>query len=134
MAFDENGKWCGLGEPHQMKLAAACILVEQALQETCYMVGSATNKRDFRDVDVRVIMNDDKFDTLFGPHTHFKPFQVLFSISVSTWLKEVTGLPVDFQVQRRSDIKESDWDKMRDPLKICDHKELLPEWAKRSGT
>ena len=129
-----DGKYTGLGEPEHMKLSAACLLVTKALNETCFLVGSATESREYRDVDVRVIMDDEKFDSLFGPHRHFKPFQVLFSISVSTWLREVTGLPVDFQVQPRSDVKDSDWDKVRDPLNIALFDELLPPWAKKRGS
>ena len=76
-------------------------LVESALHETVYMVGSATDSREFRDVDVRVIMNDDKFDALFGDTGNCtEPFWTLFCISVSAWLRDRTGLPVDFQVQR----------------------------------
>lgn len=129
-----DGKYTGLGEPEHMKLAAACQLVADALNETCYMVGSATESREFRDVDVRVIMDDENFDSLFGPSRAFKPFQVLFSISVSTWLREVTGLPVDFQVQRRSDVSQADWDKERDPLNIATFPELRPPWAQKRGT
>ena len=47
--------WEGLGEPAHMNLVAACMLVEAALQETPYLVGSAAVKRGWRDVDVRVI-------------------------------------------------------------------------------
>ena len=128
-----DGKYEGLGEPAHMNLMAACLIVESALHETCYMVGSATDSREFRDVDVRVIMNDDKFDMLFGKtEGNTEPFWSLFCMAVSAWLRDRTGLPVDFQVQRRSLVKESDWEKERDPLIIRCHNP--PEWARSRGT
>lgn len=105
----------GIGEPERVKLIAACIIVDRALSETPYLVGSALKTRDFRDVDVRVIMDDDKFNALFGPHCG-SDFQILVNIGISAYLSDATGLPVDFQVQRRSDICSADWGKPREPL------------------
>ena len=116
-----------------MSLMAALMIVEQAFNETCYMVGSATEERDYRDVDVRVIMNDEKFDVLFGDTGgHTQAFWTLVCISISAWLKQCTGLPIDFQVQRRSRVKESDWNKLRDPLMITNHSP--PAWSVKRGT
>ena len=126
-------KYRGLGEPMHMGLMAALMIVEQAFNETPYMVGSATQIRNFRDVDVRLIMNDDKFDILFGDTGgHTTAFWTLTCISISAWLKQCTGLPVDFQIQRRSRVKESDWDKERDPLMINEYDN--PEWSKKRGS
>ena len=132
---EQSPGWQGLGEPHHMNLEAACMLVSQAFNETCYLVGTAAVQRDFRDVDVRIIMNDDKFDTLFGnTGGGTRAFWTLVSVSVSAWLKQCTGLPVDFQVVRRSAVQEADWDKVRWPLNILDFDETRPEWSKTRGT
>ena len=120
--------WQGLGGLQYMNLTAALMIVKEALQETPYLVGSAIETRDYRDVDVRVIMNDDKFDALFGEWKGLKPFQTLFTVAVSAWLTQVTGLPIDFQVQRRSHVKESDWDKAREPLRIYCGEDAWPGW------
>ena len=115
-------KYNGLGEPEHMNLSAILILVNQAFGETPYLVGSATHSRDFRDVDIRVIMEDKNFIKLFGDTGGaFRPFWVLVCASVSEWISQRTGLKVDFQVQQRSKVKPSDWDKMRDPMHIADH-------------
>ena len=120
--------WQGLGAPEYMTLAAALMVVKEAFQETPYLVGSANETRDYRDIDVRVIMNNDKFDALFGSWNGMKPFQTLVTIAVSAWLTRVTGLPVDFQVQRRSGVKKSDWDKVREPLQIYCGEDAWPAW------
>ena len=113
-------KWQGLGSPESLYLEHACYFISEALGETTYLVGSATEKRDFRDVDVRVIFSDEKFAALFGPDAapgcRLSPFWSLLCASISTYLSKVTDLPVDFQIQQRSSISEADWSRYRDPL------------------
>ena len=46
----------------------------------------------------------------------------------SLWGQKVTGLPIDFQVQRRSDIPQADWDKARCPLGIFPVNHNKPSW------
>lgn len=62
-----------------------------------YLVGSAGERPDFRDVDVRLILMDDTFDALFG---HSPALWGIFCYAVSRQLAADTGLPIDFQVQR----------------------------------
>ena len=120
--------WEALGEPDHMNLTAACMIVEAALQDTPYLVGSAAISREFRDVDVRVILDDEKFETLFGDGVSLDPFWMLFCIAVSSYLKQQTGLPVDFQVQKRSRVKEEDLKKPRHPLSMGVTM-MHPKWA-----
>jgi hypothetical protein len=102
-----------LPAPAVFNLNAACRLVNDALGDKgygCYLVGSSLRKRDYRDVDVRYIMADEAFDLMF-PGAMPGPFQIhplwaLFCTSVSTWLRQQTGLPVDFQVQRMTQANE----------------------------
>ena len=126
--------WEGLGEPAHMNLINACILVEQSFNETPFLVGSAAVSRDFRNVDIRVIMNDEKYNVLFGPEKACRPFWNLVCVSISSYLRQATGLPVDFQIQRRSDVLKDDWDKVRWPLSLYLGKEYFPEWAKERGS
>lgn len=65
-----------------------------------YLVGSASERPDFRDVDVRLILPDERFDALFG---HAPELWGLFCYAVSRQLAADTGLPVDFQVQRQTE-------------------------------
>ena len=125
-----------LGAPATRRLEQACIIVNAAFNETCYLVGSALDRRDYQDVDVRMIFDDDKFDTLFGKNgfSSHAPFWALLHVSVSTYLSQLTGLNVDFQIQKRSNLRRLDEAKKRCPLGILFGNEELPEWAKKRGT
>ena len=97
--------------------------LEQACQQLndafggfgCYLVGSALERPDWRDIDVRFIMSDEEFEAEF-PHTlhrnddgamhvdgggnwEFDPKWLLLTVSISDWLRKQTGLPIDFQFQ-----------------------------------
>lgn len=68
-----------------------------------YLVGSATKTRDARDVDVRTIVDDAAWDALFAPNPLL--WEVL-CLGLTSWLREQTGLPIDYQVQRRTEANE----------------------------
>lgn len=72
-----------------------------------YLVGSCLTRADYRDVDVRVILEDDRFAALFGADLDQYPgkctrFWMLMTTTLSERLSRVTGLKVDFQVQAQS--------------------------------
>ena len=113
-------KWNGLGEPECSRLALACIPIRMAFGTHVYLVGTAATQREFRDVDVRVILSDDKFNELFGPARVRKPFYTLVNVGISAYLSNATGLPVDFQVFPRSEVKEEDLKKKRHNLMIVE--------------
>ena len=81
------------------RLNYACVTVTEAFQEPPYLVGSATETDSWRDVDVRSILDDEKFDAYF-PNEFFWG---AFCLGMSELLSRMSGLPVDFQVQRRSE-------------------------------
>lgn len=96
--------------PQMFNLHHACALIHQAFRDEAhagiYLVGSSIERRDFRDVDVRCILDDATFDALFpnapaGP-THWNARWSLLCIAISGWLSQTSGLPVDFQFQRMS--------------------------------
>lgn len=68
-----------------------------------FLVGSVMQRRDFRDVDIRVILDDDEFDAVFGTR---KALWSVFCYAVTAWLRAETGLPIDFQVQRFTEANE----------------------------
>ena len=110
---------CYIGAPEIFILGQACYFVTRALGEVCYLVGSSLETRQYRDVDVRVIFDDVRYDELFGDmHQDSSAYWSLFCSGVSAWMRTMTGLPVDFQVQRRGSIREADWQKSRLPLGI----------------
>lgn len=92
------------------KLDVACIPLWRAFQSHggVYLVGSVLRKPDWRDVDIRVILDDAEFDRLFpvtdkwGENAQWK----IICISISHYLSSVTGLPIDFQIQRQTQANE----------------------------
>lgn len=95
-----------VGAPACFLLEAACQQINAAFDEGfgCYLVGSALERPDWRDIDVRLIMSDEAFDAEF-PGTRergiweFDAKWLLLTVSISGWLRQQTGLPVDFQFQ-----------------------------------
>lgn len=97
------------------KLNHACLPLRECFGfGSVYLVGSSQERDDFRDVDVRAILADEDFDRLFGHAGEL--FWGLFCLGMTEYLCSVTGLPVDFQVQRRTEASEKYGDKTRNPI------------------
>jgi hypothetical protein len=90
--------------PHFYNLNQACRIVNAAFGNFgCYLVGSAIERRDYRDVDVRFIMDDALYDHLFrNEHGYVNPMWSLMCTTISLWLSKQSDLPIDFQIQRQS--------------------------------
>lgn len=75
-----------------------------------YLVGSALDRPDWRDVDVRMILDDEDFAKLFPTASdrswEFDPRWLVMTVSISAWLSKETGLPIDFQFQPRTHANE----------------------------
>lgn len=76
---------------------------------TPYLVGSALATRDCRDVDVRVLLDQDEWATLLPglddcDIRHPKWSGICTAMSV--WGQKVTGLPIDFQLQPQDKANE----------------------------
>ena len=95
-----RAKGCYLSTLELHELDEACAPFLQAFGTHPYLVGSASQRPDFRDVDVRLILSDVEYDALFAER---KGLWALLSRLGSTYLRAKTGLPVDFQVQRQSE-------------------------------
>lgn len=67
-------------------------------EEIPYHVGSSLERSDWRDVDVRLILDDESFDAL-GDILDIRRL----NFTVSIWGESVAGLPIDFQVQRMTE-------------------------------
>lgn len=59
-----------------------------------YLVGSSITRADWRDIDVRIILPDDAFDRLASA---VMPRRL--NLMLTLWGRQVTGLPIDCQVQ-----------------------------------
>ena len=76
-----------------------------------YHVGSSMgdNKKDWRDVDIRVLLTDEQWQNLelLDPtENHYDPKWRALCIVFSHYGKHITGLPIDFQLQRIADANE----------------------------
>lgn len=95
-----------VGAPACFALELACREISEAFDGYgCYVVGSSLERPDFRDVDVRFIMEDDKFAALFpraGSNWEHDARWLLLTTALSARLSHLTGLPVDFQFQPQS--------------------------------
>jgi len=75
-----------------------CHLLEASFGERPYLVGSAITRPDYRDVDVRVPLDDEAYEAI--------PLEVLdLNMLLSQWGQRVSGLPIDCQVQRLSEFQ-----------------------------
>lgn len=81
------------------RLNFACLPVWEAFGDT-YLVGSTLETEVWRDVDIRTILPDDEFDAIFGGREHFWSITCL---GIATYLRQVTGLPIDYQIQRMTE-------------------------------
>jgi hypothetical protein len=105
-------KHCYVGAPKVFALEQACRDINEAFGDfCCYLVGSSLERPDWRDIDVRFIMPDEKFNELFPAvtadgHWESDPRWLLLTISISERLSKVTGLPIDFQFQPQTHANE----------------------------
>lgn len=83
-------------------LNRACEVIDQAFGKPPYLVGTATSGEAFRDVDVRLLLDDADFAATCPTRERWE----LLCLAISTWLAERTGLPIDFQIQRIAEANE----------------------------
>ena len=92
--------WTHLDAPDLDRLDLASVLVRKALDATPYLVGSCLDRPDFRDVDVRVILTDERFASLFTrPCPYHDPLRHLIQVAITEHYVRATGLRIDFQIQ-----------------------------------
>jgi hypothetical protein len=99
-----------VGQPQQMLLNQFGDLVQDAFgTSNVYHVGSSmgANKKDWRDVDVRVLLEPEEWKALglLEPgenlcNTHSDPKWRALCIVFAHYGRHLTGLPIDFQLQR----------------------------------
>lgn len=103
-----------IGVPAVFKLELACKHLNDAYGGFgCYVVGSALERPDWRDVDVVLILEDRAFlrefpgvqDCQTGTF-EFDTKWLLHTVAISAWLKEQTGLPIDFKIQSQTFANE----------------------------
>lgn len=109
-----------IGMPHMPKLDRFGEIVYQAFTARAYVVGSALTRRDWRDVDVRVILDDDRFELLFGAETDWRknPRLAAVATAFAALANQMTGLPVDFGIDQMTEANADENASRRHPLGV----------------
>lgn len=86
------------------RLDLACKPIAEAFGTEPYLVGSLQERTagPRSDVDVRLILSDKKYDRLIRT----PQMRTMLDLAFSAYLAEMTGLPVDFQIQRMTQANE----------------------------
>ncbi|MFD8496324.1 hypothetical protein [Amycolatopsis sp. NPDC059657] len=90
-----------LSPPDLRRLDWACRPITAAFGRPPYLVGSALTRPDYRDIDVRLILDDEVFDQLvLNDEVH-----LLLNIALGDFVAKSANLPapVDFQIQSRTE-------------------------------
>lgn len=90
------------------RLNAACVPLWRAFPDGLgvYLVGSVLTRSDYRDVDIRVIVEDVEFGGLFPGDGVNSAYWLLVNRSISELLSKMTALDVDFQVQSMTEANK----------------------------
>lgn len=108
-----------IGMPAALYLDYFGIEVYEAFGDHPYLVGSATRSASWRDVDVRLILPDEEFNALFGKMPHPRCENLKWNalcLAFAALGERMTGLPIDFQIDRRTEANAQHAGKERIPL------------------
>lgn len=117
----------GVGMPAELYLHQFASHVLDAFDQSCgiYLVGSALEHRQWRDVDVRLILFDDDY----AKHGFGDPYQathnakwVAMTMAFSALGRHMTGLPIDFQIDQQTFANKRHKDKHRSALGLVAHR------------
>jgi tRNA-binding EMAP/Myf-like protein len=106
-----------LSPPDLHRLDWACRPIADAFGEPVYLVGSTLDHPDFRDIDLRLIVDDDTADRLFGTDTfglhgdgNGAAVRLLLNIALSDLITKAASppRPVDFQIQSMTEANVPD--------------------------
>jgi hypothetical protein len=98
----------GVGMPAQLYLHEFGSKVWDAFGHPPYLVGSVLTSKAWRDVDVRLMLEDAEYEMMFPGVKDFHaehdcPKWIALCLAFSALGEKMTGLPIDFQVQRRDE-------------------------------
>lgn len=111
----------GVGQPDSYLLARFGVEIRQGFGHIPYQVGSSlTQKRGWRDVDVRLILPDDEYAVYFNDP--FKPAHdalrlMSWNLAWSVLGRYMTRLPIDFQIQQQT-LANEEFNGVRSALMI----------------
>lgn len=90
-----------VGMPAGIRLSKFGAVVRDYFGHVAYHVGSSLTSKQWRDVDVRLILSDEEFADRFGPDksAETNPKLGAITLAFATLGQQMTGLPIDFQIQ-----------------------------------
>jgi hypothetical protein len=98
-------------------LDMACKPIQEGVGDTYHVGTSADGRHEYRDVDVRTILADERFDLLAEA---IEPEGIAFlGLAIGQYLHSITGMPIDYQIQRQTEANERH-DGIRNPLGMRD--------------
>lgn len=91
-----------LSPPDLYRLDWACRPIRLAFDTPPYLVGSVLERVDFRDIDLRLILDDKRFKKLIGRSGELR---LLLNIALSGLITSTAGqrAPIDFQIQSQTE-------------------------------
>ncbi len=121
--MDEAARVPGVGMPQWILLNDFGKVVNEAFGDYPYLVGSAAKGKQWRDVDVRLILADEDYERIIGkldkpPITNRR--WSAFCLAFSLLGKQMTGLPIDFQIDQRTDANKQFPNEPRHALILSD--------------
>ena len=114
--------------PALFKLRLFGDAVRRLIGATPYLVGSVLHRLDHRDVDVRIMLDDATFERVFGGDGLWvtNGSLTLANMALSAMAREMTGLEVDCQIQRKSDANAVYGGETRQPLRLPGTEPYVP--------
>lgn len=116
-----------LSPPDFQRLNWSCRPIADAFGEPVYLVGSVLTKPNFRDIDLRLILDDQTFNHMFRHEVRLEydgqlavgPVRFLLNIAISDLIAKTAGLswPIDFQIQSIGEANAPE-NLLRNPLGI----------------
>jgi hypothetical protein len=108
----------GIGSPAVLLLDLFGDVVDDAFDSTAYLVGSAARGKEWRDVDVRVILDDEEYHRNYGQVKPVRkgPRWSAMALAFSALGRQMTGLPIDFQLQSMTHANGQYGGEVRVPL------------------
>ena len=95
-------------------LDVACKIIRTTFGHPPYLVGTAGigDASSYRAVDARLMLDAEEFAKVCPDRASWE----LLCLAIGAYLRDRTGLPVDFQIQRTREANERFGDRPRNPL------------------